>query len=105
MLLRRDVAKHGGASLRNDCRADSRRDVVIARRDVGCQRAEGVERSFLTPLLFPLHVVSDLVHRNVAWAFDHHLAAAGLSDPGQLAEGPQLSQLGLIVSVGNGART
>ena len=105
VLLRRDVAEHGGASLRNDGRTDSRGDVVIARRDIGCQRAEGVERSFLTPLLFPLHVVGNLVHRDVARAFNHDLTAAGLSNLGQLAEGAQLSQLGFIVSVGNGART
>ena len=61
-------------------RADRRGDVVVARRDVGRQRPERVERRLaaLSQLLF--HVDLDLVHRHVAGALDHHLAALGVGD-------------------------
>ena len=43
VLLGRDVAEHGRAVPADHGRADGRRDVVVARRDVGHQRPERVE--------------------------------------------------------------
>jgi hypothetical protein len=46
VFLGRDVAEHGGAVPADHGGADAAGDVVVARRDVGGQRAEGVERGF-----------------------------------------------------------
>ena len=43
MLLGRDVAKHRGAEPADHRRADAAGDMVVAGRDVGDERAQGVE--------------------------------------------------------------
>ena len=102
VFLGRDVAEHRGAGLRDHGRADRGGDVVVGRRDVGGQRAEGVERRLLAQLLLEPHVLHDLVHRDVPGALDHHLHAMGFRDLGELAEGAQLGELGLVVGVRDG---
>ena len=51
VLLRRDVAEHRRAVPADDRRADGARDVVVAGRDVGDERAERVERRLVADLL------------------------------------------------------
>ena len=48
-------------------------DVVVARRDVGGQRPEGIERRLAAFLELLVHVDLDLVHRHMAGALDHDL--------------------------------
>src|SRR5690606_11210715 len=84
VLLGRDVAEHGGAEPADHGRADGAGDVVIAGRDVGGQRAEGVEGRLVAVLQLLVHVLLDLVHRHMAGALDHHLAAVVPGDLGQL---------------------
>jgi hypothetical protein len=77
--------------------------VVIARGDVGGQRAQRVERSLLAELFFEVDVLDDLVQGDVARALDHHLYTMGFGDSGQLAECAQLGELGFVVGVGDRA--
>jgi hypothetical protein len=74
MLLGRDVAEHRGAEPADHRRADAAGDVVVARRDVGDERPERVERRLAAGFELLVHVGLDLVHRHVAGALDHHLA-------------------------------
>ncbi len=84
--------------------ADAAGDVVVPREDVGHQRTEHVERGAVAEAPLQLHVVFDLVERHVPGPFDHHLHAVGPRPLGQLADGLQLGQLGLIGRVGQPAR-
>ena len=52
-----------------------------------------------------IDVLLDLVHRDVAGTLDHDLDVVAPGDLGQLAQGGQLGQLGLVVGVGDRART
>ena len=88
-------ADHGGA--------DGGGDVVVAGRDVGHQRAERVERRLVAQLEFLLDLHLDLVHRDVAGAFDHHLDVVLPGLLGQLAQRLQLGELGRVAGVGEAA--
>ncbi len=77
--------------------------MVVARRDVGDERAEDVERGLVALDGLLLHVHGDLVHRDVPGAFDHHLAAAFAAPSGELAQGLQLGELGGVGGVGDRA--
>ena len=77
--------------------------MVVARRDVGRQRPERVERRLAALLELLVHVDLDLVHRHVAGAFDHHLAALVPGDLGQLAQRLELGELRAVVGVGDRA--
>jgi hypothetical protein len=63
----------------------------------GPERVEGRLAAFAQLLL---HVDLDLVHRHVAGALDHHLAALVPGDLGQLAQRLELGELGAVVRVG-----
>jgi hypothetical protein len=99
-----DVAQHRGAGLGDDRRADGAGDVVIARSDVGGQRAQGVERRLLAPLFFQPHIFGDLVHRDMPGAFDHQLHAMGFGHLCQLTQRGQLGELRFVVGVGDRPR-
>ncbi|MNI61193.1 hypothetical protein D3C73_1164490 [compost metagenome] len=79
--------------------------MVVARRDVGGQRTEGVERRLVAALQLLVHVLLDQLHRHVARAFDHALHVVFPGNLGQLAEGFQFAELRFVVGVGNRART
>ena len=79
-------------------------DVVVAGRDVGRQRPERVERRLAAFAQLLLHVDLDLVHRHVAGALDHHLAALVPGDLRQLAQRLQFRELRGVVGVGDRAR-
>ena len=105
VLFGRDVAEHGGAVPADHGGADGGGDVVVAGSDVGDERPERVERRLVAELLFLLHLLFDLVHRNVAGAFDHHLNVVFPGLLGQLAESLQLGELGFVAGVGDAAGT
>ena len=73
VLFRRDVAQHGGAVPSDHGRADGAGDVVVAGGDIGDERAERVERGLVAEFDFLLDLLFDLVHGDVAGAFDHDL--------------------------------
>jgi hypothetical protein len=103
MLLGGHVAEERRAVPGDHRRADRRGDVVVARGDVGDERPQGVERRLVADLHLPIDVLLDQVHGDVAGALDHHLAAVVPGDLGQLAQGRQLGELGLVVGVGDRA--
>ena len=103
VFLGRDVAQHGRAVPADHGGADGRRDVVVAWRDIGDQRAQRVERRFVAELVFLLHLQLDLVHGNVAGALDHHLHVVLPGLLGQLAQRLQLRELRLVAGVGDAA--
>ncbi len=99
VLGRGHIAQEVGPGRGRHGPADGRDDVVVARGDVGDERAQDVERrAFADPFLEP-HVHLDLVERDVPGALDHDLDA-GLAGPlDQLAEGQQLLDLGPVGGV------
>ena len=100
MLLGRDVAEHRRAEPADHGGADARGDVVVARRDVGDERPERIERRLAAFAQLLVHVGLDLVHGHVARALDHDLAALVPGDLGELAQGLELGELRGIVGVG-----
>ena len=103
MLLRRHVAQHRRAVPADHRGADGAGDVVVAGGDVGGQRAQGVERGLVADLQLQVHVLLDLVHRHMAGALDHHLAALVPRDLREFAERLQLRELRAVVGVGDRA--
>ena len=103
VLLGRDVAEHRRAVPADQRRADGAGDVVVARRDVGGQRAEGVERRLAALGQLLVHVLLDQVHRHVAGPLDHGLDVVLPGDPGQFAQGLELGELGGVVGIGDRA--
>ena len=79
--------------------------MVISGRDVGGQRAEGVEGRLAAGRQLLVHVGLDLVHGHMAGPLDHHLDAVLPGHLGQLAQGLELGELCGVVGVGQGART
>src|SRR5438445_13142481 len=105
MLLRSDIAEHCRTMPSDHRRTDSRRDVIVSRSKVGNERPEGIERRFVAKLAFFIHLLLDLVHRNMAWAFDHDLHVIFPGFFGKLAQGFKLGELSFMVGVGNTAGT
>src|SRR5574343_453682 len=83
VFLGRHVAEHGRAVPADHRGADAAGDVVVARRDVGGQRAEGVERGFLAVFELQVHVFLDQVHGHMARTLDDGLH---IVLPGDLGE-------------------
>ena len=105
VFLGRDVAEHGGAVPADHGGANAAGDVVVAWRDVGGQRAEGVERGFLAVFELQVHVFLDHVHRHVTRAFDDGLHVVLPGDLGEFTQRLQLTQLGFVVGVVDRAGT
>src|SRR6266404_1128064 len=105
MLLRRHVTQYGAAEPADHGGTYSGGDVVVARRDVGGQRPQRIERRLAAFLELLVHVDLYLVHRHMAGALDHHLAALVPRDLRQLAERLQLGELRAVVGVRDRAGT
>ena len=81
--------------------------MVVARRGVGRQRSQRVERGAVAHGLLQLDVHAHRVEGHVARSLDHDLHVLGPRALGELAQGHQLAQLGRVVRVGQraGAQT
>ena len=79
--------------------------MIVPRGNVGGERAQGIEGRLVAVLELLGHVALDHVHGHVAGALDHHLHVVFPGDLGELAQGAQLGELGLVVGVVDGART
>merc|ERR1712080_525521 len=97
MLLGRDVAEQRGPQLGNARRTDGGSDVVVARRDVRCQRPERVEGCLLAPLDLLGHVIRNLIHGNVPRPFIHDLNVLFPRALLQLSLNCQFAELGEVV--------
>ena len=73
--------------------------MVVARRDVGDQRPEGVERGFLAVFELLVHVFLDFVHGYMAGAFDEHLHIVFPGPFRQFPNSLQFPELGLVVGI------
>ena len=105
VFLRRHIAQHGRSTPTSQRRANGTGDVVVARRDIGHQRAQHIERGALADLDLPLDVHVDLVHRNVARPLDHALSAERPATFDQAAQDIQFGELSRVAGVGNRPRT
>ena len=81
----------------------ARGDVVIARRDIGGQRPQRIERRLVADLELPVHILLDLVHRHMAGAFDHHLHIVLLRDAVEFAQRVEFGELRGVIGVGGRA--
>ena len=79
--------------------------MIVAGGDVSGERPERIEGRLVAVLQLLIHVGLDLVHGHVARPLDHGLHAVAPGHLGQLAEGAQLTELRLVVGVGDGAGT
>jgi hypothetical protein len=79
--------------------------VIVARGDVGDERAEDIERRAVADPFLEAHVHLDLVERHVARAFDHDLDAGLSRALDQLAQGQQLLDLRPVGRVEYGTRS
>ncbi len=105
VLLGGDVAEHGAAVPADERGANAGGEVIVPRRDVGGERAQGIERRLVAMLQLLGHVALDHVHRHVTRPLDHHLHVVLPRNFGQLTQSAQLGELSLVVGVIDGART
>src|SRR6185312_12096106 len=103
MLLRRHVAEHRRAIPADHRCPDGRGDVVVARCDIRREGPEGVERRLPTGRELLVHVLFDLVHRDVTRSLDHDLTVAMPGDLRELPERLELGELCGIVCIRDGA--
>src|SRR5450432_2437146 len=103
MLFGRDVAEHGGAVPSDHGCADGAGDVVVAGSDVGDQWAERVEGGLVAELDFFFDLLFDLVHGDVAGAFDHDLHVVLPGNLREFAESFEFGELGFVAGVGDAA--
>ena len=104
MLFGSDVAEHRGAVAGDLGGADGAGDVVVARSDIGDQRAQRVERSPIAQFLLALHILAHQVERDMPRSFHHHLNVVLPGALGQLCQGVQLGELGGVIGIRNGTR-
>ena len=95
------VAQHVRPVPPDHRRADRRRDVIVARGDVGHERPERVERRLVADRLLLADVLLDQVHRDMAGALDHHLDVLCPRARGELPQRLELGELGAVVRVGD----
>ena len=98
------VAQEVGAVCRGDRAANGRRNVVVARRDIGHQRPQHVERRVVTQGLLDLHVGRNFVERHVSWALDHDLYVALPCARGKKAQLNEFAYLARVGGVAHAAR-
>ena len=103
MLLGGHIAQHGAAIPADHGGADAGGYMVVARRHIGGEGAEGVERGLVAQGQLLLHILLYQVHGHMAGAFDHGLHIVPPGDFGEFAQGLQLAELGGVVGIGDGA--
>ncbi len=103
MLLGGHVAEHRRAVVGRHGAANGAGDVVIAGGNVGDHRPEDVEGRLEAELLLLAQVLRDQVERHVPRPLDHYLNVVLPGARGQLAQGAQFGELGLVVGVGQAA--
>ena len=99
MLLGRDITEHGRALPPYLGRPDGTGDVVVARRNVGHERAERVERCTVTLRYLPVHVGPYLLHRHMSGAFNEHLHVFGPRPFHEFAHGVEFGKLRRVVGI------
>ena len=98
------VAQEVGAVCCGDRTANGRRNVVVARRDIGHQRPQHVERRVVAQGLLDLHVGRNFVERHVSRALNHDLYVALPRARGKKAQLNELAYLARVGGVAHAAR-
>src|SRR6266849_3915503 len=99
VLLGRHVAQHRRTVPTDHRRSDRAGDVIVTGRDVGRERSQRVERSFLAVLELQVHVLADELHGYMSRSLDHHLAVMFPGNISQLAERLEFRDLCLVVRI------
>ena len=102
MLLGRDVTQHAGAVIARACGANATCDVVVARKNIRDQRSKHIERRAVANASLQLHVVFNLIQRNMARTLHHHLHAL---TPRALSEFTDCCKLRKLCGVGRVGQT
>ena len=71
----------------DDRSTNSSSDMIVASTDIRDQRTKGIEGSFIAIKEFARHILRDEVHRDMPWAFDHHLHIVASCDAVEFAKG------------------
>mmetsp|Transcript_38698 Transcript_38698/g.91685 ORF Transcript_38698/g.91685 Transcript_38698/m.91685 type:complete len:275 (-) Transcript_38698:986-1810(-) len=99
VLLGRHIAEKRGACSPDGGGPDGRGDVVVSRRNVGGEGAEGVEGRLVAPVELLVHILLDLVQRDVARALVHDLDVLLPRPPRELPLDLELKELRGVVGV------
>ena len=99
VLCRRDVAKEISAASRRQGPADGSGDMVVARRHVGDDRPQHIERRAVAQLLRHFHIHANIRNRHMPRAFHHDLHAGRSSPLHQFAQVDKLGNLNRIGGV------
>ena len=70
MFFRGYIAKHCCSVPTDLCCADGTCDMVVSRRNIRYQRAEGIKWCSVAFFYLPVHILSDLMHRHMTGTFD-----------------------------------
>src|SRR5207244_1151156 len=95
VFFRRYVTEHRGTVPADHGCANRRSDVVVTGGDIGDQGPQRVERGLVAHLFFLIHLLFDLVERNLPRAFDHDLSTAFSSFP--VCASPSFSLVALVM--------
>ena len=104
MLLGRDIAEHRCASPTDESGTNGTGDMVVARRDVGHQWTEGIERSMVALLLFTLHVFPNLLKRYMSRPLDKYLHILVPCPLHQFTHSVEFRKLRPVIGIVDGAR-
>ena len=103
VLLRGHVAEHRAAVPADHRRADGGGDVVVARGDVGGQRAKRIEGGLVAAFELLVHVLLDELHGDVSGALDHGLHIVLPGGLREFAQGLEFRELGFVVGIRDGS--
>ena len=88
----------------SELRAQSQLRVIVAGRNIRCERTQCVKWRPVTPVQLFLHILLDHMHGNMARTFDHGLHFMFPGDLRQFTESFQFGKLGFVVGIGEGTR-
>ena len=99
------VAEHSGSHPCYLCSTDSGSDMVIARCDISNDRTESIERSLMTMVELTIHVLTNLLHRNMTRTFDECLYILIPCTKHELAHCVKLGKLRSMFGISRTTRT
>ena len=99
------VAEHSGSHPCYLSSTNSGSDMVIARCDISNDRTECIERSLMTMVELTIHVLTDLLHRNMTRTFDECLYVLIPCTKHEFAHSVKLCKLSSIIGICRTTRT
>ena len=105
VLLRSDIAEHGGSEPSDLCATDGGSDMVVAWGDVGDKGTEGVEWSLMAMVELTLHVLLDFLQWHVTRTLDESLHVLVPCASDKFAHRVEFGKLCLVVGISDTTRT